>query len=145
MKTIFLFLLCICSFSAIAQKSDSTLTIQVDTIAYKKILGTNIYSMYGKKIRPYDLQMKFDLNSPELHLMQQARVNSTFSYIFSFAGGMLIGYEVGKVARGIDPDPKMFLAGVGLLGVSIPFNIAFNKNSLKAVRLYNAKMRSSFQ
>ena len=69
----------------------------------------------------------------------QARVNSTIASVLGFAGGILIGFPLGSALVGADPEWGLALAGAALIGISIPFNKAFDRHSADAIDLYNNK------
>lgn len=71
---------------------------------------------------------------------RKARVNSSVSAVLGFAGGVLIGIPVGTaLIGGGDPEWGLALGGAALIGVSIPFNRAFQRNAQDALDSYNEK------
>lgn len=108
-----------------------------DTIFMKKNLGTNIYYRNGNVINFITLQGMFDKNTESYNLMKKAKVHYGVAFVAAFTGGMFLGYSLGQKLTSKPVNTQMLLAGVGLIGVSIPFNMMYNKKSLKAVRLYN--------
>lgn len=71
---------------------------------------------------------------------RQARVNSSAASLFGFAGGILIGIPLGTaLIGGGDPEWGLALGGAALIGISIPFNRAFQRNAQDALDTYNQK------
>ena len=58
--------------------------------------------------------------------------------IFGFAGGFLIGWPIGTAVTGGDPEWVLVGVGAGLILVSIPFSISYNKHAKSAVIRYNS-------
>ncbi len=68
-----------------------------------------------------------------------ARTNASVASVLGFAGGLLIGIPVGTAIAGGDPEWGMALGGAALIGISIPFNKAFQRHAESALSLYNQK------
>jgi hypothetical protein len=52
-------------------------------------------------------------------------------------GGFLIGYNIGTAAGGGKFNSTLFFTGVGLIGLSVHFELAKVKNLKKAIQVYN--------
>ncbi len=128
LRFVLLSLLVLFSFAAVAQNHP---------IITKKSLGTNLYFLGNKRLNNRDLQLKLKSNAEATALMKQARTNNTFASIFSFAGGALIGYQLGAALGGGEPNWGVAGIGAGLIAVGIPFNTAYNRKSQSAVDIYN--------
>ncbi len=108
-----------------------------DSISVKKVFGG--YQFYqGDEILNMN-QITATLNSNELALKQlkSARVSSTIAYIFTYAGGYLVGWTIGTALRGDDPEWIMAGMGAGLIAVGIPFNMLYINKVKQAVDTYN--------
>ena len=55
----------------------------------------------------------------------------------------MVGYPLGTAIAGGDTNWALAGIGAGLIGVSIPFSSATNKNARTAVELYNAEVETS--
>ncbi len=108
-----------------------------DSISIKKVFGG--YQFYqGDEILNMN-QITATLNSNELALKQlkSARVSSIIAYIFTYAGGYLVGWTIGTALRGDDPEWIMAGMGAGLIAVGIPFNLLYINKVKQAVDTYN--------
>lgn len=72
----------------------------------------------------------------------KARAHSAVASVLGFAGGILIGFPVGTALAGGDPEWGLALGGAALIGISIPFNRAFQKHAQSALDSYNGKKSS---
>lgn len=70
---------------------------------------------------------------------KKARTNASVASVLGFAGGLLIGIPVGTAIAGGDPEWGMALSGAALIGISIPFNKAFQRHAESALSIYNQK------
>jgi len=111
---------------------------QSDSIYIKKQLGT-IFLQNGKALTPSQL-MEVTKNNPEAYKeMKIAKSNSSASMVFAAIGGGLMGWPVGTMLGGGDPNWLLALAGVGVLvAVSIPFSVSYTKHATKGMEIYNS-------
>lgn len=65
-------------------------------------------------------------------------------YIFSYAGGFMIGWPIGTAIGGGDPNWGIAAAGVGCVLLSIPLANGYKKNAKEAVSIYNNGFISAF-
>ncbi len=110
--------------------------VPADTIEVKKGFETS-FRLNGKRLKPKQL-LELTKKNPEANsLMKKARSNYTAAYIFSSAGGYLIGYQLGYSISG--GKANWTVAGVGgaLFLASLPFSGAYAKHAKKAVIVYN--------
>jgi hypothetical protein len=125
-------------FTALLILSLNCLSAQVpaDTIEIKKGLETS-FRLNGKKLKPKQLLELTKNNAEANTLMKTAKSNYTAAYIFSSAGGYLIGYQLGYSIGG--GKANWTVAGVGgaLFLASLPFSGAYAKHAKKAVTVYN--------
>ena len=56
----------------------------------------------------------------------------------------MLGWELGKELRGRQENLIRILIGTGLVLISIPFSIAFNKKAKNAVKIYNNAQLNTF-
>lgn len=70
--------------------------------------------------------------------MKKARNNYYFANIFAETGGFFINLPIGTFIAAGKPNLQLAAIGIGLVGISIPFYIAFNNHSKNAVDIYNS-------
>jgi hypothetical protein len=69
---------------------------------------------------------------------------SVVSYLFAYAGGTVIGYDLGTAIRTSDNiHPATIITGLALVGISIPFALNADKHFGKAAALYNKSRRKT--
>jgi hypothetical protein len=107
--------------------------IQADTIQITK----SRYIYQGKKLTPKQLVVLTE-KSPNAHTaMKKAKSNYDAAYVFSSAGGFLLGWQVGGAIAGREINWAGAGIGGGLFLVSLPFSGAFTKHAKAAVIEYN--------
>jgi len=126
-KILFLLLLIFCTSTMGAQQMEMV----------KKPLDAPDFYQNGKKYKMGELVLLMKPNYEAVDYMKKARTNYTFSQIFAFTGAGLVGYPIGTSLGGGDPQWAIAIAGGGIMALSIPFLVATNKNSTKAVESYN--------
>lgn len=112
-----------------------------DSITIKKALGT-VFVQNNKNLTPKQLLEITKANPEAFQLMQKAKSNFDVATVFGFIGGALVGWPLGTAVAGGDPEWAMMAVGGGLIGVSIPYTIAYNKNAKRAVEIYNAGLNT---
>jgi hypothetical protein len=125
-------------FTAVLISFVTCLSAQVpaDTIEVKKGLETS-FRLNGKKLKPKQL-LELTKSNPEANnLMKRAKSNYTVAYIFSSAGGYLIGYQLGYSLGGGNANWTLAGIGGGLFLASLPFSGAYAKHATKAVTIHN--------
>lgn len=73
---------------------------------------------------------------------KQAKKNYSTAGVMGFAGGLLIGFPVGTLIAGGDPEWSLAIGGAALLLGSIPLNKAFQRHANNALDLHNKKYSS---
>lgn len=145
MKILFTILLSFLSTIAYCQNSDS-LTLGK---------GNNDFFVKGNQKYRLSEYKKVFTNAEALQYMKKARTNSTVSQVFGGIGGAFMGFGLGRAISGgnktvtqngmvIKEKAKgtwgFIGAGLGIVGIGIPFALSSNKNLKKAV---NAQNKSS--
>jgi len=113
-----------------------------DTIEIQQKLG-KVYLTDGKPMLARDLYSLLNTNEEATLKVKQAKSNLFPLYLFSIAGGFLIGWPLGTAIGGGEANWTLALIGVGLVGLAIPFQVGYNKNIYQAVRIYNAGVQKS--
>ena len=77
--------------------------------------------------------------APVYRQQRKENVMTISSYILGFAGGALIGYPLGTLIGGGEPNWVLAGVGAGLVGIAIPLSIIGEKKAkgLASVKMYN--------
>jgi hypothetical protein len=137
----FLMIACICfAFQSKAQAFQDTL------IFTPKFSNIQIFNSEGKVVK-ISVAKKLAFNdSISLKYFRKAQVNKVFSTIIGGAGGFLIGFNLfGVIQTGNKSSLNALLVGIGLVGVSAPFEIGAIKNTKKAVEAFNHSVVSKIK
>jgi hypothetical protein len=73
---------------------------------------------------------------------KQAKKNYSAAGVMGFTGGLLIGFPIGTLIAGGDPEWGLAIGGAALLLGSIPLNKAFQRHATNALDLHNKKFSS---
>ncbi|MCF8303691.1 MAG: hypothetical protein K9I94_10495 [Bacteroidales bacterium] len=113
---------------------------QPDTITYEKAGGSYQFKHRGSVLTPAQLKGKMRGYPQAYDYMQKAKTNADVANVFAYAGGFLIGYQLGSLIGGGEFNAAVAGAGGRLILVAIPLVSGYNKNALKAVKIYNQKL-----
>lgn len=69
--------------------------------------------------------------------MKVAKSNSDVAGVFGLAGGFLIGWPLGSLVGGRDPNWALVGIGAGLIAIGIPFSGSAVRHAKESVRIYN--------
>lgn len=127
------------------KKTILTLTIALASMTFcnaqkiemEKVFGGYKFTQYGKKMTMSDLARTMESNQQAYAFIKKAQTNNTFATIFGFAGGGLVGYQIGTALGGGEPNWAIAGVGAGLIVAGIPFTSGANKNARKALETYN--------
>ncbi len=137
-KILITFVLCFSMLHFYAQKNSDTIKIKTN------VLGTTFY--YKNNKANISKIIAISKNNKEANsYFVKASMNKTFTDIFSFAGGFLIGYPLGTSSAGGNPNWNLAFFGIGLITIAIPFDIAFVKKAKKGVAIFNQENITSFK
>ena len=89
-----------------------------------------------------ELEKIVENNAESLKYIQNARANKTMVDIFSFIGGLGIGYSIGT-SFGKNPNYIPGAIGLGFVGLSIPFITGTVKNLKKGTDSYNTNYQKT--
>jgi uncharacterized membrane protein YedE/YeeE len=113
-----------------------------DTIEVQKAMGV-VFLQKGQKLTPRQL-LEISESNPESYAeMKIAKGNYDAGSVFGFTGGFLVGWPLGTAVAGGDPNWTMAAIGAGLIGISIPFSVAYSKHARKAVEIYNGGLKQT--
>ncbi|MBI9034971.1 MAG: hypothetical protein JEZ03_10920 [Bacteroidales bacterium] len=107
-----------------------------DSITIRKGLSTT-FMMNGERLKPRELTQILQVNPQAATEISKANTNNTIGMICGGVGGFLVGYQLGTVLGGRDANMTAAIIGAGLVGVSIPFSLAYNAHVRNAVDIYN--------
>jgi hypothetical protein len=113
-----------------------------DSIEIKKTFGT-VFRQNGKNLTARQLFEVTQSNPEAYKEMKIAKSNYDIGFVFGFAGGFLVGWQVGTSLAGGEPNWAMAGIGAGLIVVSIPFSTAYTKHATNAVKLYNSGLKQT--
>jgi hypothetical protein len=115
-----------------------------DSIEIRRGLG-NSFRYQGKILLPQKLREIVSINLEAARETKIARTNMVVATIFGVAGGALVGYPVGTALGGGKANWTLAAVGTFAVLVSIPFSVAYNSRTTKAVRIYNQGIRQTTQ
>ncbi len=75
-----------------------------------------------------------------LRHFRMATTNEVFSYIFAFSGGFLVGWPLGTLIGGGDPEWYLLGIGAGLIVIGITLDFGRKNQLIKAVNAYNGSL-----
>ncbi|HLN52952.1 MAG TPA: hypothetical protein VK212_04540 [Lentimicrobium sp.] len=110
-----------------------------DSIVVKK--GGNIYMVNGKVLSYPELISLTSSNQAAYEEIWKAKSNSGVANVFGFLGGALVGWPIGTAIGGGKPQWAIAGAGVGLIAIAIPFAVTAKKQTIRAIRIYNAGIK----
>jgi hypothetical protein len=124
------FLLAVC-FNLHAQSAHGRVDVE-------KVFAGHRFSQNGHRLSVDEMVALMRENKEAYAKMKAAKSTSTIASILSGAGGFMVGYPVGTHFAGGEPNWTMAGIGAGLIVVSIPISIKFNRQAKSAVDLYHA-------
>jgi hypothetical protein len=113
-----------------------------DTIVLTKVHGAK-FMQRGKNLTPGNLLQITKLNPEAYKVMHLAKSNDDIAKIFGYAGGFMIGWPIGSLIGGREPNWTMAILGAGMIVFSIPFIDRYNRNARKAVEIYNDGLKQT--
>jgi hypothetical protein len=121
-----------------------TASAQTDTITVCPAKHGCMYRKEGKALSMHLLEKQLKPDRAAMKYYNRGQLNYGVAFAFAFSGGAVIGSELGKLMGGKSgANMATVAAGAGLIGAAIPFNIAFVRNTRKAVETYNAGKRGT--
>jgi hypothetical protein len=140
MKKLFLFAIIIVSFQILsAQHVNYSVN---DTIYPIKVnLGYKYYQS-GNLLRMFNLTEVL-ATEPESHKKyNNSKLFNVGAYLFSFAGGFLVGYELGGILAGRGINWARMGSGLGAIAASIPLSVLAEKRKKEAVKIFNQSLKN---
>lgn len=109
-------------------------------IEMKKIFGGYVFYQDSVQVNLKELTKIFKDNPESLRLIKQSRNNNSIYSVLSFAGGFVVGWSLGPLLNGNNPNWELLGIGVGIIGISIPIAIDGKKKAKKAIDIYNSTL-----
>lgn len=116
---------------------------QTDSISVKKVFGGYQFYQGEKRLNVKQLVNTMKPNEEAYSQMKSAQSSYTTASVISFAGGFMIGWQLGAAIGGGDPNWAMAGIGAGLFVVSIPISQKYNKQAKQAVDTYNLGLQTT--
>lgn len=137
MKKYFLFsallsFLCLFSFG-------QTPTVPIEM---KKAFGGYLFYQSDERMNMSQLTRAMKANEQAYNEFKIAKSNYVAASIIGGAGGFMIGWPLGAALAGGEANWTMAGIGAGLVAISIPFNVKFNKQVKHAVEIYNEGVKT---
>ncbi len=112
-------------------------------IEVKKVFGGYKYFQNGQKLTMNTLSETMKENTSAFELIKKAKSNNTISFILGGVGGALIGYQLGQEISEKDANWAVAGVGAGLIVIAIPISSKVNKQTNRAVEMYNSSLNST--
>jgi hypothetical protein len=114
-----------------------------DTISMKK--GQGAYQFYMGESRLTISQLIITIKPNELAYKQikSAQASYTMGQVLGYAGGFIIGYQLGSALWSSKVNWRMAGLGAGLIVFSIPISQGFNTKARQAIGTYNSGLQTS--
>ena len=126
-----------------AQRVNSGVQSTRDSILISKTFGGYQFYQGNTRLNMSQLVNIVKPNERAWQLAKKAHSTNTIGTIIGFAGGALVGWPVGTVLAGGDPEWVIAGIGAGLIVVAIPLSQKFNKQIKQAVSTYNSSLRGT--
>jgi ABC-type antimicrobial peptide transport system permease subunit len=114
-----------------------------DSISMRKVYGGYVFYQGNSRLNMNQLVMAMENNEQAYQEIKSAKSTYTIASIIGFAGGFMVGWPIGTLIGGGEPNWTMAGIGAGLIVVSIPISESFNKKARKAVNTFNVTTQTS--
>ncbi|NDP21228.1 MAG: DUF4156 domain-containing protein [Paludibacter sp.] len=109
----------------------------IDTIQLMKLNGVTKYMYKGENLTMDRLSFIVQKNAKSLEYLNKAKSTSGLLNVMGFVGGALIGYPLGTLLGGGNPNWTLAAVGCGVLVVAIPIASTANNNVKKSIDTFN--------
>ncbi len=135
-------LICLPGFSQTTndtiESSPATKMAQLqDTIQYRKTGAGYNFTLNNEALTLDRLENVLQNNPASFDYFKKAKSTKGIISVLGYAGGALIGYPLGTMLGGGQPNWTLAAVGCGLLVIGIPIASNADKNILRAVQIYN--------
>ncbi|MBL7969569.1 MAG: hypothetical protein JNK09_21395 [Prolixibacteraceae bacterium] len=111
-------------------------------IEMKKTFGGYLFYQSDERMNMNQLTRAMKANEQAYNEFKTAKSNYVAASIIGGAGGFMIGWPLGAALAGGEANWTMAGIGAGLVAISIPFNVKFNKQVKHAVEKYNEGLKT---
>lgn len=109
----------------------------IGKIIIKKTFWDTKYMQNDNKLKIKQLLDITKVHSDAHLQMKKAKKNAVFFRVIGISGSLIFVYPFWQEYRGKEPNKLTGAIGAGMILSTIPFSIAFNKRTKKAISLYN--------
>lgn len=95
------------------------------------------------KITLKDFVEKMRTNNEAYKIAREAKDTLPIAYIFSFSGGVMIGWPIGTALAGEVPNWKLSWGGLGAIVIGLVIESSANKKLKTAMDIYNSQSKTS--
>lgn len=134
--------LLICSFFLTTALFSVSGQAPTDSITIKKSFGT-VFLQHGKILTPKQLLKITKTVDEAYNEMKLAKNNFDAGSVIGFTGGAFIGWPIGTAIGGGEPNWTLAAVGAGLIVVSVPFTSAYKKHTIKAISIFNSRLKNT--
>jgi hypothetical protein len=114
-----------------------------DSITVLRAWGEAEFFQGNIQLTPKEVLYAMRSNEEAHELMRSARATKGVSDVIGFAGGFMVGWTLGDILFGREPNWTIAGVGAGLLVVSIPITSSYSKQAEHAVATYNRGLRTT--
>lgn len=112
-------------------------------VMQKAFFGGYNFIYHGEMLKIKHVVNLMEPNAAAYKQMKSARANNSVANVLGAAGGFCVGWVLGDLSSGEDPNYALLGAGGGLIVASIPFSISSVKKSREAVATWNSGLSTS--
>lgn len=113
------------------------------TITMNKERGNYVYYQGSNKLKMKDLTNIIKTNEVAYKEFKSAKTTYVFSQTLGFVGGFMVGWTLGEMIGGRDPNWTVAGIGVGLATVSFPLFKSYGKKAKNAIDIYNLGLKTT--
>jgi hypothetical protein len=114
-----------------------------DTISMKKVPGGYQFYQGENRLTISELIVTIKPNAQAYQQIKSAQANFTMGQVLGYAGGFIIGYQLGRALWSSEVNWRMAGLGAGLIVLAIPVSQGFNTKARQAIDTYNRRLPAS--
>lgn len=112
-----------------------------DTIQAVKLGSGYMYVSNGKTLNIQNIESMVMNNTEAYQYVKKAKGSASFANVLSYAGGFLIGWNLGGLISGQEINLPTLGIGCGLIAVAIPIASSAGKKLKTGVGIYNQELK----
>jgi predicted MFS family arabinose efflux permease len=105
----------------------------------------NTFVQHGQSLSPAQLLSVVESNPEAKKEMEIAKSNASVANVLGYAGGFMVGWPIGTMLGGGEPNWTLAGIGLGVILLAIPFGSGYTKHATRAVRIYNKSLQETGQ